>query len=133
MVKYGIRMHLRKPDLKLRGKTFAILKKSFCVYIWKRGKQYLFAGYSASLFNRLYLHNIIDRSEPFQSNDSLDIFVCRDEPMAKRMLERILRKDKPIYSPSEMPRDLAPRPCMMCHQEFPPKRRWQKYCEKCSR
>lgn len=132
---YGIPMRARKPDFKIRGKTFGILKKAVCVYIWRRGKRYLYAGVTAALGVQIAKHKIIDNGNSFQQGDVLEIFVFTQRGAAERMLERIQRKHNPIYSPpvDSIQRDLSERKCMTCGETFTPKRYWQKYCKRCTK
>lgn len=128
-------MRHKKPDLKLRGKTFTILKKAVCVYAWRRGKRYLYAGVTAALGVQIAKHKIIDQSEVFLPGDQLEIYVFMQRGAAERMLERIQRKHNPIYSPfvDSIKRDLSERKCMTCGESFTPKRYWQKFCARCTK
>lgn len=134
MVYYTVPYYMRKPTLKLRGKTFAILKKSVCVYIWRRGKRYLFIGRTENFMHRMGKHNVIGKSDEVKPYDVIELFLCGTYDAAERMEERLRRKYQPIYSPSPaaMPRDCDPRECLVCHEIFTPKRYWQKFCKRCT-
>jgi len=84
------------PDERRSTKS---LFRTFC-YGWFRYPNYLYVGQTTKGLQRIYLHDVLNKVEPFQETDEIHFWYCN--PRDIEGLETFLIKSlKPFYQTTE--------------------------------
>lgn len=99
------------PDFAISGMIFKQYTSN-CIYIWRRGVQYLYVGISGSGITRPLKHNKIDVIEKVLDTDIIEVWFYPNYSWEElEALEKsLIKKHKPLYNSSRYYTSIVEKP-----------------------